>query len=79
MFSIIIQSIKRWKQQKDFNEAVKLANRTTAKTGRKQMVFLFDGEYKVCDHQTLKALWHAGKFKKGVNYKDVKQHALYTT
>jgi hypothetical protein len=79
MLSLIIEGFKKWRRAQNFKAAVKLANKTTAKTGRKQMVFLIDGKFQVCDHQKLKALWHLGTFKKGVNYKDIKQHAVYTT
>lgn len=59
--------------------AVRTANRRQAKTFKIQMVYLMQGRFVIVERQELKRLYHQGKFKRGLNLRQVESMALYKT
>lgn len=73
------QTLQKWIKLQNFKAAVRKANYLQAKTFKIHLVYLMDGRFVVVERQELKRLYHAGKFKRGMNLRDIENAALYKT
>lgn len=79
MFKNIKFIIKQWMLKYNYRIAVKEANRRKNHSGKKQCVIKWQGGFAVVEYQRLKQLHSEGKFKTGLNFRELKQHVLYST
>lgn len=66
-------------RKKHFKEACEKADRLRMQTFKKQLVVMHRGEFIVVSKQRLKAMYQNGDFKKGHNFRDIENAALYST